>query len=35
MQARPYQALTVSQIQLQQANLIIAPQRSGKSFILL
>jgi hypothetical protein len=34
MEARPYQALTVSQIQLQQANLIIAPQRSGKSFIM-
>ena len=34
MQARPYQTKAVSDIKLNQANLLIAPQRSGKSYIM-
>jgi len=34
MQARPYQQQAVQDIKLNQANLIIAPQRSGKSFMM-
>jgi superfamily II DNA or RNA helicase len=34
MQARPYQAMTVQQIQLQQTNLCILPQRAGKSLVM-
>lgn len=34
MQARPYQQLGIDNIKLGQVNLIVAPQRSGKSFMM-
>jgi hypothetical protein len=34
MQTRPYQQLTVDSVKLNQVNLIVAPMRAGKSYIM-
>ena len=34
LQARSYQIKAINQIQLNKTNLLILPQRSGKSFIM-